>query len=37
MEAMSASLPVCWNCHVAPTFRREHPGLVVDRTNRFAA
>jgi hypothetical protein len=23
--------PVCWNCHVAESFRREHPGLVVDR------
>jgi hypothetical protein len=23
--------PVCWSCHIAETFRREHPGLVVDR------
>lgn len=23
--------PVCWNCHVAETFRRLHPDLVVDR------
>jgi hypothetical protein len=23
--------PVCWNCHVAETFRRLHPELVVDR------
>jgi hypothetical protein len=23
--------PVCWNCHVAETFRREHPELVTDR------
>jgi hypothetical protein len=23
--------PVCWSCHVAETFRREHPDLVVDR------
>jgi hypothetical protein len=23
--------PVCWNCHVAETFRREHPDLVVER------
>ena len=23
--------PVCWNCHIAETFRREHPELVVDR------
>jgi hypothetical protein len=24
-------LPVCWDCHVAESFRREHPELVVDR------
>jgi hypothetical protein len=30
-EAMRTHLPVCWNCHVAETFRREHPELVVDR------
>ena len=24
--------PVCWNCHIAETFRREHPELVVDRS-----
>lgn len=23
--------PVCWNCHVAQTFRRLHPKLVTDR------
>jgi hypothetical protein len=23
--------PVCWNCHIASTFRRTHPDLVVDR------
>jgi hypothetical protein len=23
--------PVCWTCHIAQTFRREHPDLVVDR------
>ena len=32
IEAMSTYLPVCWNCHVAQTFRREHPELVVDRS-----
>ncbi len=34
-EALPAVLlthqPVCWRCHVAMTFRREHPELVVDR------
>jgi hypothetical protein len=24
-------LPVCWNCHIAQTFRRVHPELVVVR------
>lgn len=23
--------PVCWSCHIAETFRRERPELVVDR------
>ena len=26
--------PVCWNCHIAESFRREHPDLVTDRDNR---
>lgn len=30
-EAMRTHLPVCWNCHMAETFRREQPELVVDR------
>ena len=30
-DALTTHLPVCWNCHVAETFRREHPDLVVDR------
>ena len=31
-EVLANHKPVCWNCHVAETFRREHPELVVDRT-----
>jgi hypothetical protein len=31
----STCQPVCWNCHVAETFRRLHPELVTDR--RFEA
>lgn len=27
----STHQPVCWNCHVAETFRRTHPELVTDR------
>jgi hypothetical protein len=30
-EVMATHQPVCWNCHVAETFRRAHPELVVDR------
>ncbi len=27
----STHQPVCWNCHVAESFRRVHPELVTDR------
>ena len=30
-EVLSTCYPVCWNCHIVETFRREHPELVVDR------
>jgi hypothetical protein len=33
-EALAHGLPVCFNCHIAETFRREHPDLVVDRPPR---
>ena len=29
--ALETHKPVCWDCHIAETFRREHPGLVTDR------
>jgi hypothetical protein len=29
--ALRTDLPVCWNCHVSATLRREHPYLVTDR------
>lgn len=28
---LSTHKPVCWNCHVAESFRRLHPELVTDR------
>ena len=28
--ALNTHLPVCWDCHIAETFRRKHPELVVD-------
>ena len=30
-EAMWGCLPVCWNCHIAETFIREHPDRVTMR------
>jgi hypothetical protein len=30
-DALGTHRPVCWSCHVAETFRREHPEMVVDR------
>ena len=30
-EAFSTSMPVCWDCHIAESFRSGHPELVVDR------
>lgn len=30
-KIFSTHQPVCWNCHVAETFRRTHPELVTDR------
>jgi hypothetical protein len=31
-EILKTHRPVCWDCHIAETFRREHPDLVVDRS-----
>ena len=30
-EAMETHRPVCWDCHIAETFRRKYPDLVVER------
>ena len=30
-EVFSTHAPVCWDCHIAQTLRREHPDLIVDR------
>ncbi len=32
--AFAESKPVCWDCHVTETFRREHPELVIERPAR---
>jgi hypothetical protein len=34
-EIFSTSKPLCWNCHIAATYRRVHPELVVDRKRKF--
>jgi hypothetical protein len=31
-SVLASYLPVCWNCHVAESFRREYPDLVTDRS-----
>jgi hypothetical protein len=30
-DSLVAQLPVCWDCHVAESFRRQYPELVTDR------
>ena len=30
-DTLGTHRPVCWSCHIAETFRREHPEKVVDR------
>lgn len=30
-EVLATSQPVCWSCHIAETFRREHGELVTER------
>lgn len=30
-RTLATHWPVCWNCHVAETFRRLHPEMVTDR------
>lgn len=31
VDVLATHEPVCWDCRVAETFRREHPELVTDR------
>jgi hypothetical protein len=33
-EVLLTYAPVCWNCHVATSFRRRYPDLVIDRKGR---
>jgi len=34
LDVLATHAPVCWNCRVAESFRREHPELVTDRPPR---
>lgn len=36
-ELLATHRPICWSCHVAESFRHEHPDLVVDRPDRSAS
>jgi hypothetical protein len=31
MTVLQTHLPVCWDCYIAQTFRRDHPDMVVYR------
>jgi hypothetical protein len=33
-DFLESHQPVCWNCHIVQTFRREHPELIVERKER---
>jgi hypothetical protein len=30
-HTMATHWPVCWSCHIAETFRRQHPEMITDR------
>lgn len=34
-EVLATHQPVCWSCHIAESFRRQHPELVIDRPARW--
>jgi hypothetical protein len=34
LAVLATHKPVCWDCQVAESFRREHPELVTDRPSR---
>jgi len=36
-EVFETHSPVCWGCHIAETFRREHPDDFVDRPGNRGA
>ena len=36
-EVFKTYSPICWSCHMAEKFRREHPEMVVDRPGHRGA
>lgn len=36
-EVLATCRPVCWNCHIAESFRTDHPELVVERKRTKAS
>ncbi|MCG6926960.1 MAG: hypothetical protein LJF30_16840 [Acidobacteria bacterium] len=34
IDVLESHKPVCWDCHLAESFRREHPELVTERPER---
>lgn len=34
LDVLQTHWPVCWNCHMAQTFRREYPDLVSDQPRK---
>jgi len=34
-EVFEKYKPVCWSCHIAESFRQEHPDLITDRPARW--
>lgn len=36
-DVLATHWPVCWDCHIAESFRREHPDLVVERPIKKAS
>jgi hypothetical protein len=36
-DVLATHKPVCWNCHISETFRREFSDIVVDRSHTAGA
>jgi hypothetical protein len=34
-DVFKTHAPVCWSCHIAESFRRQHPDMIVERPARW--